>query len=1071
MFDEYSGISRRLIGRLIVVLAVLISCAALPAQVILSTIRGTALDATGAVIVNAEIALVHQETNARRTAATNQNGDYELAGLRPGTYRLSVTSAGFKTAVVENIILQSSEVRRVNVTLDVGAVGSELTVTAGAAVISTESARVEGSVTGRTYPDAPFVNVNSTFLPQYMLTTMPMIQQTGAVWSAQWAGQSTTQIQQGQDGHTNDGFANQTNDIFDVEEIAVVTGNPTADVARVGYFNQITKSGSNQFHGVFLYQHVNPLMAARPFFAASKVKTLQHTFANGVSGPIVKNKTFFYTSFNIGKIPTSQYFLQTVPTTKMRAGDFSQLLGLARPVTVRDPLSGAPFPGNAIPASRVSPLSLKVNEKYLPAPNRGGSDDLANNFGFTFPYPADLYVRADFTVRIDHHFSASNRVMFRLVRDQTLYILNANSLPGFEWTRKRNNYHIVGEDTHVFSPNLVNAARMGWYREGTFDGGDVYGHVPFKGDEAVKYLGLQGVNPQNLSAQGFPRMNITGLSSLYTQPGGPVGLNKNWGFADTMAWSKGKHMIKFGAEYKPQSNVIGNVKDGTYGVFDFNGTFSGYGYGDLMLGLPYSSTRLNQLTNRKTLDSEFGAFITDDFKVSKRLTLSLGVRWDRFGSPRFKDGLMWNWDLANGNIVVPEASRKAISPLYPPTIKIASGQVRQNPSNRNIAPRFGAAYRLSDRLVVRGAYGIYTETLSRFSRLNATGPFEISETYYNQVANGQPLFSFPNPFPSSIASAAIPSQSFTGYPLDTRNGRIHQFNFTLERQIGDIGLRLTYLGSRNRGMNYSLTINKPQPSLTTFTQARRPWPAFVGGAYFRSDGQQNYNAMTFEVQRKMGQVTFNGHWTFASNYSNMLTLENPYVAPGWNRDPNTSRHRAVVNVVWRIPIGRGQRFLPQVPAVADHLLGGWQLYWITFMESGRFFTPSFSGSDPSNTNTSGGRPDRVCDGNYPAGQRTINRWFNAACFAVPAAGQFGNSAANVLVGPGNYMHNISIAKTFSLTERVKFTFTAAALDAFNHPNFGMPASNISSPGNVGTINSLTWSGGYRVMEVRGRLAF
>ncbi|MEK7404126.1 MAG: TonB-dependent receptor, partial [Acidobacteriota bacterium] len=745
---------------------------------ILSTIRGTVVDPTGATVMNAEVTLVHLETNAKRTMLTNQNGDFEIAGLQLGTYRLSVSSAGFKTFVVENIILQSSEVRRINATLELGTVGTEVTVTAGAAVIATDTAKVEGTVFVRKYPDAPFININSSFLPQFLLTTQPLVQQIGAAWSAQWAGQSTGQIQQGQDGHTNDGFANQLNDVFDAEEIVMVTGNPTADIARVGYFNQVTKSGSNEFHGQFLYMHVNPALAARPFFATSKVKSLQHTFCNGVSGPIVKNKTFFYAAQNVAAIGSSRYFLQSAPTAKMRAGDFSQLLGLARPVAVRDPLTAAPFPGNLVPATRLDPLALKVNAKYLPAPNRGGPDDLANNFEFTFPYPTDLHVRKDTTVRIDHHVSSANRMMFRLIRDQTLYILNSAGWPEFLWTRKRDNYHIVGEDTHVFSPTLVNAARIGWYRERVFDGGEVYGRQPFKGDEAVKYLGLQGVNPQGLSAQGFPRMNITGMSSLYNQSGGLQSVDRNWGFADTVTWSRGKHVVKFGAEYKPQVRNLQPVKEGAYGVFTFNGTFTGYGYADFMLGVPYTSSRLNQLSNRTMLDSEFGAFITDDFKVSKRLTLSMGVRWDRFGSPRFDDGLMWNWDLASGNIVAPEAALKAVSPLYPKSINVVSGQATQNPSNRNLVPRLGAAYRITDRFVVRGAYGIYTETVGRYSRLLTAGPFEIGETYFNQIADGQPQFRFPNPFPSSIASAAIPSQSFTGYRLDTGNGRIHQFNVT-----------------------------------------------------------------------------------------------------------------------------------------------------------------------------------------------------------------------------------------------------------------------------------------------------
>jgi len=1055
-----------------VLVGALLLCVGLSAQLVLSTVRGTVTDQTGAVVVNAQLTLVHEETSATRTTPTTQNGDFEIAGLGPGTYRLTVTSAGFKTFVAAKILLQSSEVRRINVRLELGALGTEVTVAAGAALIATDTPKLESSLYIRKYPDAPLINVNTVLTPFGVYTTTPLIQQTGAPWSLQFAGQAGAQVQRGQDGHTNDSIVNQINDVFDAQEIIVVTGNPTADIARVGYLNHVTKQGSNQFHGQFLYEHLNPTLSARPFFAASKTRTLQHMFSNGVSGPIIKNKTFFYASFHIAKVPSSTYLLQSVPSTKMRAGDFSQLLGLAAPVTIKDPLTGTPFAGSIIPVSRLNPLSLKVNEAYLPAPNRGGPDSLANNFGFTFKYSTDADVRIDSAVRIDHYLSSANRVMFRMLRDATYYINNPTGWPVFVGTRERKNYHLVGEDTHVFSPTLLNTVRIGWYREWMYDGSDVSGVRPLAGDSAVKYLGLQGVNPRGLSAAGFPMLSITGINQLGPGYQGGLGsVDHNWDYADSVTWSRGKHVIKFGAEYKPQFRTIAYVKTGTYGTFTFNGTFAGYGYADFLLGLPYNSNRLDPLIPRTMEDSEFGAFIMDDFKATSHLTLSMGVRWDRFGSPNFKDGLLWNWDLATGNVVVPQAAGKAINPFYPNTIKVVPGQVTQNPSNKNLVPRLGVAYRFTDRFVVRGAYGIYTETLGRYSRLLAGGPFEITETYVNQIANGQPLFAFPNPFPTSTASAPISSQSFTGYPLDTSNGSIHQFNVTLERQVNDVGLRLTYLGSRNRGMNYSPAVNKPRPGMAPFTQAMRPWPAFVGGAYFRSDSRQNYNALTLDAQRKMGQLTFDVHYTLASNMSDMLNLENPYAPLFWNRDPNTSRHRAVANVVWRIPVGRGQKVLANAPALVDRLLGGWQLYYIALFESGRFFSPSFSGSDPSHTNTSGGLPDRVCDGNLPSGQRSIVHWFDASCFVVPPSGRFGNSGVNILEGPRNNLQNLSIAKTFRLTERLNFTFTAAAQNFLNHPNFGMPAANVSSPGTVGTISSLTWSSGYRVIEVRGRLDF
>jgi hypothetical protein len=205
----------------------------------------------------------------------------------------------------------------------------------------------------------------------------------------------------------------------------------------------------------------------------------------------------------------------------------------------------------------------------------------------------------------------------------------------------------------------------------------------------------------------------------------------------------------------------------------------------------------------------------------------------------------------------------------------------------------------------------------------------------------------------------------------------------------------------------------------------------------------------------------------------MLDFTNPYVEPGWGRDAYTTRHRVVVNTVWEIPVGRGRHYLPDAPAVVNHVLGGWQLYWIAYLESGWFFTPSFSGTDPSNTNSFGGRPDRICNGNLPADQREIYRWFDASCFAVPPtnSGRYGNAGTNFLEGPGYHMHHISLAKSFNFTERIKFTFTAAAANAFNHPNFVAPSANISTPGSVGVVSSLRQGAPARSMEIRGRIDF
>ncbi len=1041
------------------------------AQLTLSTIRGTVADPTGAVISNVEVGLLNLETNARWSATSNQNGDFEIPDLQPGRYRLTVTAAGFKQYVADQIILESNQIRRINPALELGAVGSEVSVMAGAAVISTDSAKIQNTITGSKYADVPIVAGDATLDPSMVLTTVPLVSQTNGVWSSVWAGHSTSQVQEGQDGHTNDQAVNQLNDILDAEEVTVVTVNNTAEYARLGYMNMVTKSGTNQFHGRALFWHQNSALGAREFFETTKARQLNDTSSVGISGPIIRNKTFFYASANFLKIPSKQFYLRDVPTNQMRQGDFSQLL--SKGIVIKDPLTGIPFPGNIIPASRLNPLSLKAAANYLPAPNRGGPDSLSNNYDFTFPFPADYSLRKDFTQRIDHQLTSKDHLMGRLVENWDLYVLPMN-YPQFSWTRVRFNIHLVVEDTHIFSPTVVNSVRMGLYKEKYTDGDPLYGVTPFKGDQAVKDLGLQGVNPKGLSAEGFPTMSISGYSPLQTRPGGVGQDDNDWGYADTLTWSRGKHVFKFGGEFKPQTRFIGNVPEGSYGSFAFNGSLSGYGYSDFLLGLPYQSTRLDPLTNRTQRDNELGLFVTDSWKATSRLTLDLGLRWDRFGSPSYADGLMYRWDPNTGNVLIPSSAQNQVSPLYPKSITLTPGDVRQHPKLTNFVPRIGFAYRINDKLVLRGGYGIFTETLGRYARLQGGGPFQISETYINTITNGQPLFSFPNPFPSSLTSANIPSQSVTGYPLSPDNGRIHQFNVTLERQFRDTGVRLSYVGSRDVGMNYSIGVNKPQPSLVPFTATARPYPQYVSGTYYRSDGSARYNAMSFEVQRKVGQLTFDTHYTWASNYNNYdssQNFENPYAPRTFGHDQYTPRHRVVINAVWQIPVGKGRHYLSSAPSVVDYVLGGWQLYWIGYLQSGFFFTPTFSGSDPSNTNTVGGRPDRICNGNLPASQRNVNRWFDPSCFVVPPAGRFGNAGSNILEGPGYNMQDVSVSKTFNLTERFRFTLTGAAANALNHANFLNPSANISAPGSVGVIGGVQDGAPARQIEIRGRIDF
>ncbi|MFN7921555.1 MAG: carboxypeptidase regulatory-like domain-containing protein [Bryobacteraceae bacterium] len=1033
------------------------------AQLSTSTIRGHVSDPTGAVVAGAGIKLVNIQTAVEREVTTNNDGDFEIPDLQRGRYRVTVSHSGFRNFIADNIVLETSTIRRVDATLELGSVGAEVTVQANAAVIETDSAKIQGSFTKQRFEEAPWIGDGRN--PQVIMATLPLVQMTSGVYGIQVAGLAGSQTQTAIDGLGGDGTSLQTANVHVMQDVNIVVGNNSAEFSRPGYINMTTKGGGNQWHGTAAYWHQNSALAARNFFDAKKPSALFHTYHGELSGPAIKDRLFFFVSLSGQNWPGGNYILRDVPTALMRQGDFSEVLPRT---VVRDPLNNTPFANNRIPSSRLNPVAGKIFDKYLPAPNLGGPGQLSNNYGFLFPYPTDLFVYKAYEYRADYRINSKNTIYGRVILSKPQYVL-AGNYPGLAWTRVRDSRNVVVEDTHIFSPTLVNTVRFGWYQPIVNDGGTVDGFNPVTGDAAVKELGIQGVNPQSLSGMGFPTVSITGYQPIRVNPAGsPLQNDILKTFTDAATWSRGAHTLKIGGELRLSSNLVNTIPEGTYGNFSFTGQLSGYAPADFYLGYPFSSVRLNPLTNRTVLDRELGLYVNDTWKINSRLTLDWGLRWDRFGSPNYDDGKIYNWDPVSGNVVIPSGAQ--ISPLYPvSTIKVVTGDVRTQPTNRNFQPRIGIAWRpLGPNWVVRGGYAVFTEQIGRFARANGTGPFQLSETFFN---NAGTILPWPNPFPAG--AGAIASQSVAGYPLGTENGRLHQFNATIERQIGDVGLRASYQGTRAYGLNYNIGINIPQPSLTPFAQSRRPYPQYVGATLARNNGEQKFNAATLEAQRKVGMVTFDVHWTLASNYWNYQNLENPYAPLFWERDPNTVRQRFVINSIFQVPVGKGKRVLSNAGPVAEQIVGGWQIYWTGFMETGQFFGPSFSGADPSNTNTTSGRPDRLTNGNLSTSERRLNRWFDPAAFARPVAGRFGNSGTNVLEGPGLNQHNLTIGKTFPITERIKFTFMAAAQNIANHASFNNPAANINAS-NVGVISGtrqFSAIGGSRQIMLRGRVTF
>src|SRR5262245_39085072 len=496
-------------------LALLICSSTLLAQTALSVLRGTAADSNGAAVPGVRITVTDLATKiAVRTVTTDDHGTFEIPDLKLGSYRLNADKAGFRAYVADNLVLDAGQTRRLDFALQVGDATETVTVEAGAALITNETGTISGEIDKRKFTDQPAVDVYPS--PLSMLTTVPGIQGNG--WNIVISGVSDRNKQTwAMDGVANDTTGDQNDNPNFFATVQVTTVAPAADSARSVNFNMVSKRGENAFHGQVFYRHFNSALNTRGFFDPRKAPYIQHEWEGEASGPIWKDHTHFFFAWFHQSIPLGSPIQRSVPTLKMRQGDFSQF---SRPIL--DPLTGLQFsdpsratPGNPlglniIPLNRINPLSQKIQDLYYPTPNLGGPDTLTNNFNWIFPYNSDLY-KGDWPfIRVDHKLTSNNSLFFRWAQRKTPYI-RPGGTPELTWTQARDHRQMVASDTHIFSSRLINTFTFGRQTDFLLIGEKEKGFEPLFGDEVVKTLGLQGVNRNNFHTQGFPQVSISGL--------------------------------------------------------------------------------------------------------------------------------------------------------------------------------------------------------------------------------------------------------------------------------------------------------------------------------------------------------------------------------------------------------------------------------------------------------------------------------------------------------------------------------------------------------------------------------
>jgi hypothetical protein len=881
--------------------------------------------------------------------------------------------------------------------------------------------------------------------------------------------------------------------IENVAEINYTLANAPAEFKSASSVTTVSKSGTNAFHGSLFYDFNGSSLNARSFFAKTVPFVVYNDFAVSAGGPIRKNKTFFFADYEGSRRHNVTVLASNAPLPGWHNGDFSSLLPGR---TIKNPFTGDVFPGNQIPASLINPVSQKVQNYFFPNPNCGAPGLQAGN------YCAQLPTFSDFNIwdgRIDHYFSERDVVFARASFHRAPILSRNSSLPPVGYANQnRNDAGAVVSYTHTFNASLLNEFRMGYSR----DTNNVRNALI--GSDILSQTGIQGITTTGIP--GVPVISISGITSTAINSLRLKSLfNLEW--TDNLNWTHGAHAFKFGVDGIRDLVNQNYLPQNIYGTYTFNGTYSGTAYADFLLGIP-QTTAITSLTPAQYPRGNMWSFYAQDqYKVTRRLTLSYGVRWELPQPYTDKYGRIFNYSPEKNALVVPDKAINNLNPLFPKSVTVLTATQAGYPDNGlvafhklNIYPRAGLAYKLTsdNKTVIRAGYGIYGNILyGALARSESGGPFGGSQSFFNSITNGTPLLTFPSPF--SLAAGQLAAfQNASGFNPNLRIPYLQQWNLTLERQIGSVGLSIAYVGSHAVNLLYGRNINQPAPSTTPFSVSKLPNQSFNGITLYDNGSGERYNALQVSATRRVKKFLISAGWTWARDLTDQLdndwiygqVIQNQFDRNAeWGNNTFTPIHRFYADAVYSLPVGRGQHFLSRMPAVADAFLGGWRLSGVATLQTGQWVTPSFAGFDPSNTNSLGGRPDVVTGVPlYPA-NHSISNWFNAAAFAIPGCpannpvcsnpanvGRFGNAGNDTVATPGMRNLDLALMKEFHITESKFLRFQATASDALNHPNFGYPATNISSPGTVGVITSthvnyLKGSGDARALNLSLRLQF
>jgi Carboxypeptidase regulatory-like domain/TonB dependent receptor len=1046
--------------KLALVVCALAFCRVSYAQSTFGKVLGTVKDPSGSLIPMANVSLMNTGTNAEHSAITNSDGAYEFVNVEIGNYKLTVEAPGFQKTEYQAFDVAARETKRIDIPLQVASQATSVTVEA-VAVVQTDASNIaetKGSLELTDLPVAIGTRSSGSTSAFSTLTAQPGVQ-TDANNDIEVSGAGPSQLSFTIDGISSvgPGTLGALSEMFpsfnSIEEIKISEDLNPAEFGGVADVTTVSKSGTNEFHGGVFENVQNTDFNAADTFSHVVTEDKLNNFGIYMGGPVIfpklyngKNKTFFFGSFEVLRLPRTETFVNSVPTQAMRNGDLSAYLNTS---LGGDGIELTGYPGNIIPPSQLNSYTQKLLAFLYPLPNYGPPGAISNNYVGTYQIPINS---AQGDVRVDQSLGPKHFIFVRwsyknrrieIPQQQGFYPSNPSTpLLGSVSTPQIYN-SLATSYNWVISPTLVNELRGGFsvVRRNFTDS--------VTSQQAANALGLTsgpgalpGPIPPGYDA---PTISIAGFMGYQAQSNDINPQEGTYEVTDSLTWTKGKHTIKSGLDYRYLASLNTEVfNDYRMGYYQFNGSvMSGLlGSGaavpiaSFLLGYPDLTTIATVINpNTDAWANAFGAYIQDDYKVSQSLTLNYGLRWEYHPGFQDKNNDMVNFDpyyqnIVNGKntgaVIVDNAAGLAnnINPGFAasiaPTPIILASQAGIGPSDReashkDFAPRAGFAWRVfnNNKTVLRGGYGRFIESLLSGSAIDgwSVGASDVGNFANSINSAGVPAFKWPYSFPSNIAQ---PGSQFFDLAAEVhfKDPIVEEWDLTLEQELGKgVGLRVSYDG--NHGYNIPTAANADQPPVNTAgfnaasTQASIPFPLMSYIATTDNLGFANYNAGTILVRKRSANFQFEVAYTYTRDLSNIngspisstasyanelgSTLSDPY-HPGldYGNVPFARRERVLASFLYELPFGQGETFLNS-NGLLSQVVGGWELSGVMLFQGGPFMSTAVL-SDPSGTGYNiygnlyalGGRADTV-PGVSPYAGQSINQWINPNAFVDPCA--------------------------------------------------------------------------------------